>query len=272
MTWRDTPREVAAAADVVFSMVTDDAALRGDREGPDGILAGLGARQAVHRHEHRQPDGEPRARRPRRARARLAHMLDAPVSGSVPQAESGTLTIMVGGDPEAFAARRAAAARARTTVTHVGANGQGLLLKLAINISLAVQTLAFSEGVLLAERGGVDPDVAAEVMGRARSARRCSRPASRCSCTCPSTPGSTFSSMHKDIRLARQEGSASQTPLPTTAVADELLATSRRARLRTPRPGSPARSPIAHGARNQPAAGWPPDCPRRSGRAAEPRL
>ena len=89
-------------------------------------------------------------------------MLDAPVSGSVPQAETGTLTIMVGGDERRLrgAWSRCCASSARR-VTHVGENGQGLLLKLAINISLAVQTLAFSEGLLLAERAGVDPALAA---------------------------------------------------------------------------------------------------------------
>ena len=79
-------------------------------------------------------------------------MLDAPVSGSIPQAESGTLAIMVGGDPHAFAAVEPLLRELGQTVTHIGPNGQGLVLKLAINISLAVQTLAFSEGLLLAER------------------------------------------------------------------------------------------------------------------------
>jgi len=90
--------------------------------------------------------------------------LDAPVSGSVPQVESGTLAIMVGGDGEAFAAVDPLLRELGRTATHAGPKGQGLVLKLAINISLAMPTLAFSEGLLLAERAGVDPDVAAEVM------------------------------------------------------------------------------------------------------------
>src|SRR6476469_4364615 len=93
-----------------------------------------------------------------------AHMLDAPVSGSIPQAESGTLAIMVGGSRETFAAVEPLLRELGQAVTHVGENGQGLVLKLAINISLAVQTLAFSEGLLLAERDGVDPRIAADVM------------------------------------------------------------------------------------------------------------
>jgi len=65
-------------------------------------------------------------------------MLDAPVSGSVPQVQSGTLTIMVGGDEHALG-RVEPLLRELGMPTHVGENGQGLLLKLAINISLAVQ-------------------------------------------------------------------------------------------------------------------------------------
>src|SRR5207245_11733482 len=98
-----------------------------------------------------------------RVRTRGAIMLDAPVSGSVPQVQSGTLTIMVGGDEEAYG-RVEPVLRVLGTPTRIGENGQGLALKLAINISLAVQMLAFSEGLLLAERDGVDRKRASAVM------------------------------------------------------------------------------------------------------------
>ena len=113
-------------------------------------------------------------------------MLDAPVSGSVPQVEAGTLTIMVGGDEQAYA-RVEPLLRELGTPTHIGENGQGLVLKLAINISLAVQMLAFAEGLVLAERAGIDPKLAVEVMTesaigspmlKARAAA-CPRPAGR---------------------------------------------------------------------------------------------
>ncbi len=95
-----------------------------------------------------------------RVRERGASMLDAPVSGSVPQVQSGTLTIMVGGDEQAYE-RVEPILRELGTPTRVGENGQGLALKLAINISLAVQMLAFAEGLLLATRSGVDPQAGA---------------------------------------------------------------------------------------------------------------
>ena len=103
-----------------------------------------------------------------RVRALGATMLDAPVSGSVPAAENGTLAIMVGGPAEAFRAVEPLLRQLGSSVTHVGGNGQGLLLKLAINISLAAQMLAFSEGLLLAERGGIDPELAARRDDRIR--------------------------------------------------------------------------------------------------------
>ena len=80
--------------------------------------------------------------------------LDAPVSGSVTAAEDGTLAIMASGPEDAFRTAESLLHRLGRTVTYVGRSGQALLLKLAINSSLATQMLAFSEGVLLAERGG----------------------------------------------------------------------------------------------------------------------
>src|SRR5205807_6506801 len=94
---------------------------------------------------------------------RGGEMLDAPVSGSVPQVQSGTLTIMVGGDEQAYA-RVEPLLQELGRPTHVGENGHGLVLKLAINISLAVQMLAFSEGLVLAERSGIDRKLAVDVM------------------------------------------------------------------------------------------------------------
>src|SRR5207237_10589738 len=96
----------------------------------------------------------------KRVQAQGAALLDAPVAGSVPQVQAGTLTIMVGGDKDAYT-RVEPILRELGTPAHIGENGQGLVLKLAINISLAVQVLAFSEGLLLAERGGIDPGAAA---------------------------------------------------------------------------------------------------------------
>ena len=152
--WCDSPRELAVAADIVFTSIPDDAALEDVAAGPDGILAGLKAGKVW----VDVSTVSPRVSREvaKRVRGTGALMLDAPVSGSVPQVQSGTLTIMVGGEEQAFN-RVEPVLHELGTPTRVGANGQGLVLKLAVNISLAVQILAFSEGLLLAQRDGDRP-------------------------------------------------------------------------------------------------------------------
>ncbi len=225
LTWLDTPRDVAASTDVVLSMVTDDNALEAIATGPRGLLAGLGARQVY----VDMSTVSPRASRrlAERVRATGAHMLDAPVSGSVPQAESGTLAIMVGGEREAFAAVEPLLRELGRTVTHVGPNGQGLVLKLAINISLAVQTLAFSEGLLLAERAGADPDVAAEVMSTSSIGSPMLKARTPLILHLPDHAWFDVELMQKDIRLARQMGADLRIALPSAAAADEVLTGAR---------------------------------------------
>jgi 3-hydroxyisobutyrate dehydrogenase-like beta-hydroxyacid dehydrogenase len=222
MTWTDTPRAAAAAADIVFSMVTDDHALQAIADGTDGVLAGLGAGKVY----VDMSTVSPRTSRALSARvARLgAHMLDAPVSGSIPQAESGTLTIMVGGPQHAFAVVEPLLRQLGQSVTHVGANGQGLLMKLAINISLAVQTLAFSEGLLLAERGGINPQVAVDVMGSSSIGSPMLKARIPLLLHLPDHAWFDIELMHKDIRLARQTASELRTPTPSAAVAGQILA------------------------------------------------
>jgi 3-hydroxyisobutyrate dehydrogenase-like beta-hydroxyacid dehydrogenase len=219
--WRDTPREVAAAADVIFSMVTDDEALDAIASGPDGILAGL----ANHKVYVDMSTVSPRASRElaEHVRERGAEMLDAPVSGSIPQAESGTLTIMVGGSEAAFAKVEPLLRELGQAVTHVGTNGQGLLLKLAVNISLAVQTLAFSEGLLLAERGGIDPQLAARVMSNSSIGSPMLKARVPLLLDLPQQAWFDVTLMEKDIRLARAAGDELNIPLPSAALADDIL-------------------------------------------------
>jgi 3-hydroxyisobutyrate dehydrogenase-like beta-hydroxyacid dehydrogenase len=223
--WRDTPREAAAAADVIFSMVTDDAALEGITTPPDGMLAGLAPGKVYIDMSTVSPQAS------RRLAGRVnelgAEMLDAPVSGSIPQAESGTLAIMVGGDQQAFAEVQPLLRELGQTVTHIGPSGQGLLLKLAINISLAVQTLAFSEGLLLAERGGVDPALAAEVMSTSSIGSPMLKARIPLLLHLPEHAWFDVELMQKDIRLARHAADELAIPLPSAAVADGMLTNAR---------------------------------------------
>jgi 3-hydroxyisobutyrate dehydrogenase-like beta-hydroxyacid dehydrogenase len=223
--WHATPREVAAAADVVFSMVSDDAALEGVTGGPDGILAGLTPGKVYVDMSTVSPEASVGIAE--RVRSIGARMLDAPVSGSVPQAETGTLTIMVGGEEPAFRLVEPLLRELGHSVTRVGGNGSGLLLKLAINISLAVETLAFSEGLLLAERGGIDPRLAARVMSESSIGSPMLQARVPLLLDLPESAWFDVKLMHKDIRLALEAAADLDVTLPAAATADHMLAKAR---------------------------------------------
>jgi 3-hydroxyisobutyrate dehydrogenase-like beta-hydroxyacid dehydrogenase len=220
LSWCDTPREVAQSADIVITSIPNDDVLREIASGDDGIQAGL-------------EDGKvwvdmstvsPRVSREvaEQVRATGGLMLDAPVSGSVPQVQSGTLTIMVGGQKRAYD-RVEAVLEVLGSPTYIGDNGQGLVLKLAINISLAVQMLALSEGLLLAERDGVDTKLALEVMAESPIGSPMLK--ARVPLILDSSGEAWFDVdlMHKDIRLALRTADELHVPLPSAQAADEVL-------------------------------------------------
>ena len=223
LVWQETPRAVAAASGVVLSMVTDDAALDAVTGEPDGILAGLAPGKVYVDMSSVSPQAS--AAVAERVRLLGAWMLDAPVSGSIPQAEQGTLAIMVGGDRAAFDRVQPLLAQLGRPVTHVGGNGDGVLLKLAINISLAVQTLAFSEGLLLAERGGIDTALAAHVMATSSIGSPMLAARVPLLLDLPADAWFDVALMHKDIRLALHQAQALRLTLPAATATDRELAT-----------------------------------------------
>src|SRR6266511_3947619 len=162
MQWGDTPGAVAQAVEVVFSMVANTVALQAVTGGADGVVAGLRPGSIFVDMSTVSPTVS------RTVAAQVAttgaHMLDAPVSGSVTTLEEGRLSIMVGGDEEAFRRVEPILRDIGPTVRRVGDNGQALLLKIAINLSLQVQMVAFCEGLLLAEKHGIDKEIAVETM------------------------------------------------------------------------------------------------------------
>ncbi len=219
--WCDTPREVAEAAEFIFTSLPDDRVLEAVAVGADGILAGLSAGKVW----VDLSTVSPRVSRElaRRAREQGAAMLDAPVSGSVPQVQSGTLTIMAGGDEDAYK-RVEPVLRVLGTPTRIGESGQGLALKLAINISLAVQMLAFAEGLRLAERDGVDRKLAVEMMTRSPIGSAMLKARAPLVLDLPEDAWFDVRLMHKDIRLALSLAGDLDVPLPSAEVADKVLA------------------------------------------------
>jgi 3-hydroxyisobutyrate dehydrogenase-like beta-hydroxyacid dehydrogenase len=220
--WRETPREVAAAADVTFSMVSDDAAVEAITTGPDGILAGLAPGKT---YVDMSTIGPQTSRQiAERVRTLGAEMLDAPVSGSVPAAAEGALAVMVGGAEETFHAVEPLLRTLGRTVTHVGVNGQGLLLKLAINLNLGAQILAFSEGLLLAERGGIDPKLAVDVMTGSAIGSPALQARGPLVLDLPDDAWFDVHLMQKDLGLALEAGRDLAVPLPTGTTTAALLA------------------------------------------------
>ena len=220
--WVDTPRDVAQAADIVMSSLPDDGVVDSVASGPEGIIAGLGAGKIWADLSTISPQASRDLARRVREEGRGAQMLDTPVSGSVPQVKTGTLTIMVGGDRDAYD-RIEPVLQVLGTPEYIGDNGHGLVLKLAINISLAVQMLAFSEGLLLAERDGIDPHRAAQVMTASAIGSPMLKARVPLVLDKPEETWFDIDLMHKDIGLARQAGAELATPLPTAAVADQIL-------------------------------------------------
>jgi 3-hydroxyisobutyrate dehydrogenase-like beta-hydroxyacid dehydrogenase len=222
LTWSETPRQVAEKAEIVLSSIPDDAVLEEIGTGRDGIVAGLQPGKIWVDLSTVSPDAS--RRMAARVRERGAAMLDAPVSGSVPQVQSGTLTIMVGGDEDAYA-RVEGVLRTLGTPTRIGDNGQGLVLKLAINISLAVQMLALSEGLVMADRDGVDRKLALDVMTASAIGSPMLKARERLVLEGSEEAWFDMGLMQKDIRLALETARELRVPLPSARAADAVLTT-----------------------------------------------
>ncbi len=225
MKWADTPRAVAESSEITFSMVTNTEALKAVTNGPDGILAGLGRGKVY----IDMSTVSPAASREIAAQvaAKGAQMLDAPVSGSVSTLEEGKLSIMVGGDRAACERARPILAAIGPKVTHVGGNGLAVGMKIATNLSLAVQMLAFSEGVLLAEKSGIARATAVEVLLNSVIASPMVKYRGPFVLKMPDEAWFDVNMMQKDLLLALEMGRGLDVPLPTTAVTNEMLTTAR---------------------------------------------
>ena len=225
MKWGETPRAVAETADITLSMVTNTAALEAVAGGPDGLLAGLAAGKLY----IDMSTVSPAASRELASKvaAKGAKMLDAPVSGSVSTLEEGKLSIMAGGEPDAFERARPILEAIGPKVTHVGANGLAVSMKIATNLSLAVQMLAFSEGVLLAEKSGISRETAVEVLLNSVIASPMVKYRGPFVLQMPEEAWFDVNMMQKDLLLALEMGRELDVPLPTTAVTNEMLTAAR---------------------------------------------
>lgn len=225
MRWADSPRAVAEAVDIVFSMVTDTRALQAVALGPDGILAGLGPGKVY----IDMSTVSPAFSRELAAQvaARGAAMLDAPVSGSVSTLEAGQLSIMVGGDRAVFEQVLPILRDIGPTITYIGPNGMAVAMKIAVNLGLAVQMLAFSEAVLLAEKSGIPRETAVQALLNSVVASPMLKYRGPFVLQMPEEAWFDVNMMQKDLLLALEMARALDVPLPTTAVANEFLTAAR---------------------------------------------
>jgi 3-hydroxyisobutyrate dehydrogenase-like beta-hydroxyacid dehydrogenase len=225
MQWSDSPRSVASSSDYTFAMVTNAAAIQAISEGPAGLLAGLSAGKIF----IDMSTVSPAVSRALAAKVRAlgADMVDSPVSGSVITLQEGKLSVMVGGRKETFEAIRPLLLDLGPKVSYVGDNGMALCMKIATNLSLAVQMLAFSEGVLLAEKSGIAREVAVDVLTHSAVASPMIQYRGPFVLEQPEPAWFDVNMMQKDMVLAMDLGRQLDVPLPTTAVSNEILTAAR---------------------------------------------
>ena len=221
MQWKNSPREVSEAADITFSMVTDTAALTSITDGEDGILAGLSAGKIY----VDMSTVSPKLIRllASRIAATGAQMLEAPVSGSLPAAESGTLILFVGGNEETLERARPVFQQISQKIIHVGTNGQAIAMKVAINLNLPIQLVSLFEGVLLTERSGVPRDVALDGLLNSVAASTAMKYRGPFILKMPEEVWFSAAMMKKDIQLALELGEETGVELRTAKLVDELL-------------------------------------------------
>jgi 3-hydroxyisobutyrate dehydrogenase-like beta-hydroxyacid dehydrogenase len=225
MKWGETPRAVAAAADVTFAMVTNSAALGAIAEGPDGILAAMSQGKIFVDMSTVSP--EVSRALAAKVREKGADMVDSPVSGSVITLQEGKLSVMVGGRRETFERVKPLLLDIGPKVTHVGDNGLALSMKIATNLSLAVQMMAFSEGVLLAEKSGIARETAVDVLTHSAVASPMVQYRGPFVLKMPEEAWFDVNMMQKDMLLALEMGRKLDVPLPTTAASNEFLTAAR---------------------------------------------
>jgi 3-hydroxyisobutyrate dehydrogenase-like beta-hydroxyacid dehydrogenase len=223
MEWADTPREVAEGAEVVLSIVTDAAAVETVALGEDGVLSGLASDSIYADMSTIDPEA---SRRIATAFADAGRtMLDAPLSGSPISLEQDKASVMVGGAQAAFEKVRPVLQAIGPTVTYIGVSGMAVQMKVAINLCLIVEMVAFSEAVALAEKGGVERSVAVDAMLKSVVASPVMgyRGPFILEGNMPDKPLANVTLQQKDMLLALDLGRRQGSPVPLAAAANEML-------------------------------------------------
>jgi 3-hydroxyisobutyrate dehydrogenase-like beta-hydroxyacid dehydrogenase len=223
MRWADTPRAVAEQSEIVFSIVTDSKAVRAVALGKDGIVAGLRKDGIYIDMSTIEPD-ESRAVASEFAKSG-AIMLDGPISGSPVTVTQGNASVMIGGDEHAFERAKPVLLAIGPKVTRIGGNGLACQMKIAVNLLLMVEVIAFGEAVALAEKGGVARDVALDAILKSVAASPVLgyRGPFILEGKMPAVPLADVTLQQKDMMLALNLGRAMGSPVPLAAAANEMM-------------------------------------------------
>ena len=223
MRWADSPRAAAQGSEIVFSIVTDAAAVRAVALGPDGVVAGLKPGNIFIDMSTIAPDAS------RAVAAEFAAagsiMLDAPISGSPVTVRQGNASIMVGGDAAAFERAKPVLLAIGPKVTRIGAGGLACQMKIAVNLLLMVEVIAFGEAVALAEKGGVAREVAVDAVLKSVAASPVLgyRGPFILEGRMPAVPLADVTLQQKDMILALDLGRTLGSPVPLAAAANEMM-------------------------------------------------
>ena len=218
-----TPREVAQASEIVFSIVTDSAAVKAVALGADGIVAGLRQGGIYIDMSTIEPDVS-REIAAQFAKAGLI-MLDGPLSGSPVTVKAGNASVMIGGDQAAFERVKQVLLAIGPKVTRIGGNGLACQMKIAVNLLLMVEVVCFGEAVALAEKGGVARDVAVDAILKSVAASPVLgyRGPFILEGNMPEVPLADVTLQQKDMTLALNLGRQLGSPVPLAAAANEMM-------------------------------------------------
>jgi 3-hydroxyisobutyrate dehydrogenase-like beta-hydroxyacid dehydrogenase len=223
MAFADTPREVAQASEIVFSIVTDSKAVKAVALGPDGIVAGLKPGGIYIDMSTIEPDAS------REVAAEFAKagsiMLDGPLSGSPVTVKAGQASIMIGGDAAAFELAKPVLLAIGPKVTHIGGQGLACQMKIAVNLLMMVEVVCFGEAVALAEKGGVAREVALDAILKSVAASPVLgyRGPFILEGKMPAVPLADVTLQQKDMMLALNLGRTLGSPTPLAAAANEMM-------------------------------------------------
>lgn len=217
----ESAADAASGADFVFSVVTDSGAVRAVALGDEGIIDGLGV-DAIYMD---MSTIDPLVSKEVSAAfaERGLTMLDVPLSGSPVTVRQGKASTMVGGSAESFTKVEPVLRDVGANVSHIGPQGTAVQMKVAINLTLIVEMVAFCESVALAEKGGVDREVAVDAMLKSVVASPVMGYRGPFILDMPDVPLADVTLQQKDMVLALEVARRQGSMAPLGAVANELL-------------------------------------------------